>query len=942
MSLRYTLFPLMLLLSSCSRLHTHHRDFVCGGQGEAAAGCVAGLESSVAVAQDVRGETRQLVDAELSCGPAQKARYSWEPNPCSEASDRTSRVPYRLAVIEFDDYGDLWASGQFRQALDLLKAMKDRQVLFVGFVHGWKHNAAAGDTNLEDFRKIVRTLGDSNICPALRGESAAGDEPQGEKSRCAIFAVYFSWRGDSIGLGQASNLSFFNRKAAARRSSEVPSNHIVVSLLGQLFRNDRERLTPRLGEVPVKKWSVGYVGRNASRSIIIGHSFGGRFLESALAQSMVGRQEALGRIDVNRRLRSLDKTIKDSEVSVRRAMGLVRTTIQSVRTLDGEVATSQQRRKAVLQRISDEVVSDEKIQASLVELYKDSPHVAINGEIRRWSAPESALGLQVARIRESIEACRDPSMSVAIRQSAGRIEAVLNMLDGSVKAVKRDLVEGLEEGESQTLAQVRDRCKSPSRNSEWVDVTVGSRAFKRFQLEVADTEGRLLAELYSGSACAADEIDNLIPEPLMVFDKHALSFPFDRRSRQLSEWRGRLETLIGIACGNAALLEGLESEEDLLLSKAEVIEKQSRDIANFSEETINVLGEQISLVQANIELLLADTLEVLRPPVDAALLVNPATEGLRGEQLANALAGWKSDQRKAIGDGFRPAPFIIQVAGWADDATGWWLPQANRTEDFFARRAPARDHVEAHDGSLKFAAQSELARKALPQIGSALTHCISTKGRGPLDEKKDRHLRFVESFVAAVAKAPDFAGFGFSFDAAGQEFTACPVGKVGGAGSSPQAVCGAQDAEPCPPGHASDASIWVMAGDEAFISDHNDVLDQAIGGLAGTLIRRSSVMNLSCAESADPDPTVCKVATDIRKLCDRAQELYAYTASLKCKADALSRRAASTTAGSSNQSSCDSAAAKKDQQKEIANMTFAVCASTADADRSTSLSAKDG
>ena len=63
---------------------------------------------------------------------------------------------YLLGFVEFDDQGQIWDRKQMWAVIDSLNAeAAEKDLLMVVFAHGWKHSAAAGDGNIETFRKVL-------------------------------------------------------------------------------------------------------------------------------------------------------------------------------------------------------------------------------------------------------------------------------------------------------------------------------------------------------------------------------------------------------------------------------------------------------------------------------------------------------------------------------------------------------------------------------------------------------------------------------------------------------------------------------------------------------------------------------------------------------------------------------------------------------------------
>jgi hypothetical protein len=173
-------------------------------------------------------------------------------------------APYELAVVEFDDQGRCYDRGQMDAVAKRLEALapddapQGQDVVLVAFVHGWKHNALSDDDNLTAFRTLLNQTVDYE-----KSATASGAKPR------PVLGVFVGWRGLSdFGLGDAiSDATFWGRQAAGQR--------VAIGSVRELFgrmRHYRNRQQKRGGNPLL---------------VIVGHSFGGMIVFSALAQSLI-------------------------------------------------------------------------------------------------------------------------------------------------------------------------------------------------------------------------------------------------------------------------------------------------------------------------------------------------------------------------------------------------------------------------------------------------------------------------------------------------------------------------------------------------------------------------------------------------------------------------------------------------------------------------------
>ena len=156
-----------------------------------------------------------------------------------------------LLTIQFNDHGDLWDEAGYQNALALIRETRAQsptgRVIVVTYVHGWKHNADAADTDYQHFRTL---LGRMAVAP---------------ERKSPLIGIYIGWRGSSFPVPILENLTFWSRHGAAKRVAGIRMTEVLSQLM---------HATKAAG--------------NASRFVIIGHSFGGRVVETVLAQSLVG------------------------------------------------------------------------------------------------------------------------------------------------------------------------------------------------------------------------------------------------------------------------------------------------------------------------------------------------------------------------------------------------------------------------------------------------------------------------------------------------------------------------------------------------------------------------------------------------------------------------------------------------------------------------------
>ena len=173
---------------------------------------------------------------------------------------------FQLGFIEYDDQGQLRDRGQLRKVIDTYSTISvTDNVVIIVFVHGWQHNAAPGDSNVESFKQLLTGLS--------HNETVASQ--QDKRAKRKILGVYIGWRGDSSALPLLKYITFWSRKYTALQVGELG----VTEALLKLYKivNVKARIDISMSKPPL------------SRMAILGHSFGGQVVYTALQQVMTDR-----------------------------------------------------------------------------------------------------------------------------------------------------------------------------------------------------------------------------------------------------------------------------------------------------------------------------------------------------------------------------------------------------------------------------------------------------------------------------------------------------------------------------------------------------------------------------------------------------------------------------------------------------------------------------
>ncbi len=165
-----------------------------------------------------------------------------------------SGLPYAVAVVEFDDQGELWDLAQLEAAVAVvrdLNASSEHGIILYQFIHGWKSNAS------RDRDSGRRLAWFEDQVARLAEHSGVSARETGEPAR-PVVGLYVGWRGRTYSLPILIDASFWNRRVAAHR---------VVSM--------------RLFEVLQR--TVRAAKKNpGSKAFLLGHSMGGMILEKTI------------------------------------------------------------------------------------------------------------------------------------------------------------------------------------------------------------------------------------------------------------------------------------------------------------------------------------------------------------------------------------------------------------------------------------------------------------------------------------------------------------------------------------------------------------------------------------------------------------------------------------------------------------------------------------
>jgi len=174
--------------------------------------------------------------------------FQADPTTCPELSASSPfRIP--IAFVEIDEQGSYQDPPQVDRALALVKPGSKPKYVVV-FVHGWFHDAAKDDSNVQRFKCALNNL-------------QGIDDNTGED----VVGIYIGWRGRSWTIPVVDYATFWDRK---NTSDEVGRGSLVEFLM---------RLEGAAKPSPDTR----------NKLMVVGHSFGASVVFNSIGQILLAR-----------------------------------------------------------------------------------------------------------------------------------------------------------------------------------------------------------------------------------------------------------------------------------------------------------------------------------------------------------------------------------------------------------------------------------------------------------------------------------------------------------------------------------------------------------------------------------------------------------------------------------------------------------------------------
>jgi hypothetical protein len=211
---------------------------------------------------------------------------------CEHHSWEQGGNEYDTLFVEFDDMGllhpqdgpNVGKANQIENAMQTLVALSQQwgDLSLIVFVHGWKHNARAGDENVQLFHSILQY---ANLVEQARSKGRR------------VVGIYMGWRGLSATfkvkhVDLLANATFWTRKSAALHVAQGSARYLLARLRAfqrtQNCQANSKLCMPMVEQTAEESLELqrGAPGPKV-RMLIIGHSFGGLIVFNAISEYFI-------------------------------------------------------------------------------------------------------------------------------------------------------------------------------------------------------------------------------------------------------------------------------------------------------------------------------------------------------------------------------------------------------------------------------------------------------------------------------------------------------------------------------------------------------------------------------------------------------------------------------------------------------------------------------
>lgn len=200
----------------------------------------------------------------IGCTPLKAYRQA--PNPQAPQSNPKTGSWWvnptdgsEMLVVEIDDQGEMWGNPEREFAINRVRFLAektDKPLTLIVFAHGWHHNALASDSHLIAFQQEISSFARRDPTRRWAG-------------------LYLGWRGESSSFPLITYLTYWNRRNAAARVGGIPVAHFLGNI-AKVVADPKSQADVLSTTTPL----------NDNMLIVVGHSFGGRVIETAVTNAL--------------------------------------------------------------------------------------------------------------------------------------------------------------------------------------------------------------------------------------------------------------------------------------------------------------------------------------------------------------------------------------------------------------------------------------------------------------------------------------------------------------------------------------------------------------------------------------------------------------------------------------------------------------------------------
>lgn len=787
-------------------------------------------------------------------------------------------IKFLFGVIEFDDFGQLRSQKQFEDIKQSIKNLAlEKQIILTIYVHGWRHNASEGSSNLTDFRKFVI-------------ESAL-ENPCSENYPCTQVGIYIAWRGDPTGLtenvkskniimskvtGVLKTISINNRMNAAKKVSSIQSTHVILDLIQAVNKSDSDRIKGKyntsiqdyLNNISINKsndqsmpydfnnlschavnkinnesndtsnklkqftpagikYTLAKVNERCSKIQLIGHSFGARFLENALSQSIVGQINVAVKMNLNINLESLVDNINNY--------------LNDINKLEKFNSTLKNEKLKLIKdqkSLSNSILT---MQVYIQDLIK-SQLVIINNE--------KFVGYQQ----------NQKNQYQLIVDDKQKNEEVINHLIKEIKlhdsfiCNKSTAINSLEKvnGESYLFKITTDDPASYFQYYNKINYILKILT----EYKISNTSFKILG--IESSFCLKPKINNIFK--IHIGDISIKNF-VQLQLNQINNW---------VKLTNVLLQEQDAKNEKLSIQYNDVKLKQEHLDENRSSievKTNHIKNKEHELILLKNKLLenyLQITMvyeKAFNPPADITMLLNPATEALTSNMLNYSFCKFNELNSNFINNKYRP--WIVSIASSKDWATKWAFPVFTNLKLLLGvtgSKPKAKNSWKGINNCNDLTYQYNLITKTAPFIDNMITHFLEE-----IPKDNDMISRYLEGKQQNRDNSANFDKLSI-YDGVKQQrefyyknknqfkendyiFIENKVLKISSSNNK-------------------NFGYWVMKVGESIMENHNDIFNSRIGALTYSFMKMTEKANFCDVVIKDKNNISMNKINSFKKYCE--------------------------------------------------------------------------